>query len=40
LCGPGTAADVEVIWVKREREYFCERDWTGGIGLIHFNKLD
>jgi hypothetical protein len=20
----GTAGDVEVIWVKREQEYFCE----------------
>jgi hypothetical protein len=23
------AMDVEVIWVKREQEYFCEKDWTG-----------
>jgi len=22
------ADDVEVIWVKREREYFCKRGWT------------
>jgi hypothetical protein len=22
------AADIEVIWVKREQEYFCERGWT------------
>jgi hypothetical protein len=21
---------VDVIWVKREREYFCEEGWTGG----------
>ena len=27
--GDGTAADVEVIWVKNEQEYFCERGWTG-----------
>src|SRR5665213_2301701 len=25
--------DVEVIWVKREREYFCEEDWTPQIRL-------
>jgi len=30
--------DVEVIWVKRERKYFCEGDWTGSISLIQFNK--
>jgi hypothetical protein len=23
-----------VIWVRREPEYFCQRDWTGGIELI------
>jgi hypothetical protein len=23
------AADIEVIWVRREQEYFCERGWTG-----------
>ncbi len=34
----GTAADVEVIWVKGERKYFWERDWTGGIKLK--NKED
>jgi hypothetical protein len=22
------AADIEVIWVRREQEYFCERGWT------------
>jgi hypothetical protein len=27
------AADVEVIWVKREAGYFFGEDWTGGIGL-------
>ena len=26
----GTAADIEVIWVRREQEYFCERGWTRG----------
>jgi hypothetical protein len=25
----GTAGDIEVIWVKREAEYFCKRGWTG-----------
>jgi len=24
----GTAADIEVIWVGREQEYFCNRGWT------------
>jgi hypothetical protein len=28
-----------VIWVGREVEYFSKEDWTGGIGLIRFNKL-
>jgi hypothetical protein len=35
----GMARDVEVIWVKSEPEYFCERDWTTQIRLIPFNKL-
>jgi hypothetical protein len=30
--------DVELIWVSREREYFCEQDWTAQITLIRFNK--
>jgi hypothetical protein len=30
----GTAGDIDLIWVKREGEYFCEGDWTGGITLI------
>jgi hypothetical protein len=34
----GMARDVEVIWVKMERKYFCEEDWTGSISLIQFNK--
>jgi hypothetical protein len=25
----GMARDVEVIWVKKEQEYFCEGGWTG-----------
>jgi diadenosine tetraphosphate (Ap4A) HIT family hydrolase len=35
----GTAIICEVIWVGREVEYFSKEDWTGGIGLIRFNKL-
>jgi hypothetical protein len=30
----GIAADVEVIWAKREVENFFGEDWTGGIALI------
>ena len=30
LCVGRDASDVEVIWVKREPEYFCEGGWTGG----------
>jgi hypothetical protein len=29
---------LNLIWVKREPIYFFERDWTGSIGLIRFNK--
>jgi hypothetical protein len=35
----GTAADMWVIWVEREAEYFWKQDWTGGIRLIGFNKF-
>jgi hypothetical protein len=31
--------DIDVIWGKREAEYFCKWDWTGQITLIRFNKL-
>ena len=31
--------DIELIWVKREAEYFCKGGWTGRITLIRFNKL-
>jgi hypothetical protein len=24
----GTADGVEVIWLKSEPKYFCEKDWT------------
>jgi hypothetical protein len=26
----GMARDMWVIWVRRERKYFCEKGWTGG----------
>jgi hypothetical protein len=29
---------MQVIWLKKEREYFCEGDWTTQITLIRFNK--
>jgi hypothetical protein len=29
LRGNGTAGDIEVIWGKREAEYFCKGGWTG-----------
>jgi hypothetical protein len=32
------AADIEVIWVRSEPEYFCGKDWTTQIRLIAFNK--
>jgi hypothetical protein len=34
-----TARFIEVIWVERERDYFCKSDWTGQITLIPFNKF-
>jgi hypothetical protein len=37
LCGVDVI-DIDVIWGKREAEYFCKRDWTGQITLIRFNK--
>jgi hypothetical protein len=33
LVWAGMARVVKVIWVKREREYFCEEDWTTQIRL-------
>jgi hypothetical protein len=27
------AKDMQVIWVKREWKYFCEKDWTTQITL-------
>src|SRR6202048_1430222 len=35
----GMARLLNLIWVRREREYFCKGDWTGQITLIRFNKL-
>jgi hypothetical protein len=29
---------MEVIWVRRERKYFCKQDWTASIILIRYNK--
>jgi hypothetical protein len=25
----GMAADIKVIWIRREQEYFCKMGWTG-----------
>jgi len=36
--GNGTAADIILIWVKRERNYFRYRDWTASISLIRLDK--
>jgi hypothetical protein len=33
LCVGRDEKDVEVIWVKREPEYFCRRGWTGFFDL-------
>jgi hypothetical protein len=35
----GTARDIDLIWGGGEAEYFCEDDWTGGIGLNLLNKF-
>src|SRR5712664_3754292 len=37
--GGGTAGDIELIWVKLEREYFCNQDWTAQISLIPLLNL-
>src|SRR5258706_7238587 len=29
LVRDGMAADIEVIWVRREQKYFCNWGWTG-----------
>jgi hypothetical protein len=33
------AEDKQLIWVRREAEYFREADWTGQITLIRLDKL-
>jgi hypothetical protein len=30
---------MQVIWVRREREYYFKQDWTGGIRLIHHSEF-
>jgi hypothetical protein len=30
---------VNLIWVKRETNYFFNQDWTGSISLIGLHKL-
>jgi hypothetical protein len=35
----GTAKDMQVIWVRRERKYFLKEDWTGRHSLNCFNKI-
>src|SRR5712692_1965028 len=37
--GDGTAGDIEVIWVKREAEYFCKWDWTGKSVICPSGKI-
>jgi hypothetical protein len=32
-------AVVDLIWVRRERNYFCKQDWTASISLHPLNKL-
>ena len=34
----GMAKDMQVSWVRREWEYFCEGDWTTQIRLILFDN--
>jgi hypothetical protein len=35
----GTAAVLNLIWVDRKGEYFCEQDWTEQIALKAFEKI-
>jgi len=37
LMWDGMARLIVLIWVKRERFYFCKWDWTAQITLIVFN---
>jgi hypothetical protein len=34
-----TAMDIDLIWVRREAEYFLKLDWTGQISLIRLTKF-
>jgi hypothetical protein len=38
----GTAGDIEVIWVSRERKYFCKGGWTGftDLPVRHNQRMD
>jgi hypothetical protein len=36
----GMARDVEVIWVKKEQEYFCEGGWTGVSVICRDEKIN
>src|ERR1700733_7767031 len=38
LVWDGTADDMQLIWVRRERKYFLTWDWTTQITLIRFNN--
>jgi hypothetical protein len=35
----GMARDMDLIWGKREGNYFLQWGWTGGIRLIRFDKF-
>ena len=36
-----TAGDIEVIWGKREAEYFCKGGWTGFSDLpVRLNRIE
>jgi len=34
LSRDGTAGDILLIWVRRERKYFCKQDWTARINRV------
>jgi hypothetical protein len=40
LMRDGMAGMMLVIWVRREANYFCSKDWTVDSALIGFGKLD
>src|SRR5258705_2710075 len=39
LVGDEMAGFLELIWGRREGEYFCGREWTGQITLNRFIKI-